>query len=397
MAIFHMSVKSGSRARQQSAAAHGAYIAREGRYATRAAAEACVAVTHANMPEWAQDAPLQFWKAADENERANGRLWTELEFSLPRELAREQQIALAQEFAAETCGDRHAYTLAVHVPQTLDGQAENPHAHLMLSERVIDERTRSLGAAEFFKRNGAKKDRRWNEAAKVEELRQVWEARANAALERGGAEPRVDRRSLDEQRAEALRVGDVEKAEALNRAPEPKLGLEAVAVRRAHQLAAAGREAEASQQLGPRARQVLQIRRLKGVVASLGERIRAAGRELAEVLRLQRSPATPAEAYARTLSAEQREQAARFAAEALRSGELFTNTANALGKQLGGSAAAKQYALHVVVQAKRALQSEQGRDDPKRPASTWRQESGKSRTAPAQKGHDDREDDGWER
>lgn len=379
MAIFHMSVKSGSRARQQSAAAHGAYIAREGRYAERATAEACVAVTHANMPEWAQAAPLQFWKAADENERANGRLWTELEFSLPRELPRGEQIALAQAFAAEACGDRHAYTLAVHVPQTLDGQAENPHAHLMLSERVIDDRTRALGAEEFFKRNGAKKDRSWNEAAKVEELRQVWEARANAALERGGAEERVDRRSLDEQREEALRSGDVARAEALSRPPEPKLGIEAVAVRRAHQLAAAGREAEASRHLGPRARQVLQIRTLKGMVASLGERIRAAGRELAEVLR-QRRPPAPAwrpermrpTAYAQSVSEAQGREDVRYVREMLHRQDPETIARLMAQWRHNNAPGAREYADALV----EALRNEKPRPAPER---------------------GDRDDDRWER
>ena len=33
-----------------------------------------------NMPEWAEDDPQKYWTAADAGERANGRLYREVEF-----------------------------------------------------------------------------------------------------------------------------------------------------------------------------------------------------------------------------------------------------------------------------------------------------------------------------
>ena len=38
------------------------------------------------MPAWAQDEPLYSacWQAADAHERANGRLYSEVQFALPR-------------------------------------------------------------------------------------------------------------------------------------------------------------------------------------------------------------------------------------------------------------------------------------------------------------------------
>ena len=42
------------------------------------------------MPEWAQDDPRTYWAAADENERANGRLFRDIEFALPKELFERQ-------------------------------------------------------------------------------------------------------------------------------------------------------------------------------------------------------------------------------------------------------------------------------------------------------------------
>ena len=41
-------------------------------------------VEHGNMPEWAQDDPRAYWRAADEHERANGSLYREVEFALPK-------------------------------------------------------------------------------------------------------------------------------------------------------------------------------------------------------------------------------------------------------------------------------------------------------------------------
>ena len=39
-----------------------------------------------HMPEWAKDDPHSYWEAADEHERANGRLYREVQFALPKEL-----------------------------------------------------------------------------------------------------------------------------------------------------------------------------------------------------------------------------------------------------------------------------------------------------------------------
>ena len=68
------------------------------------------------------------------HERANGALFREVEFALPKELNEGEQIELAREFASKLTsvgGERLPYTLAVH-----RGKGENPHAHLMISERA---------------------------------------------------------------------------------------------------------------------------------------------------------------------------------------------------------------------------------------------------------------------
>ncbi len=80
---------------------------------------------------------LTFWKSADKNERINGRIYTELEISLPRELNKEQREELVQEFVDKTLGKNFTYFYAIHSPLASDGE-QNPHIHLMFSERKLD-------------------------------------------------------------------------------------------------------------------------------------------------------------------------------------------------------------------------------------------------------------------
>jgi hypothetical protein len=197
LAIVHVAFKSSSQA--PPAAAHAQYIARDGQYQQRGGLEL---VESGNMPEFARENPHSFWEAADAHERKNGRAYTELQIALPRELAPEQRHELARETARELMGERFAYTLAVHTPLAKDN-IEQPHMHLMFSERVIDSNTQSLSEDQFFKRNGAKKDPEWNLRDKPMEVREKWVEMMNAAMERHGhihdPAQRLDARSWADQ------------------------------------------------------------------------------------------------------------------------------------------------------------------------------------------------------
>ena len=193
MAIVHVVMKSSSTA--PPAAGHAEYIARDGQYQARGGLEL---VESGNMPAFACEDPQAFWQAADDFERKNGRAYTELQIALPRELAPEQRNELAREAAKELMGERFAYTLAVHTPLAKDN-IEQPHMHLMFSERAIDERTLELSEEQFFKRDGAKKDRSWNERDKPMEVREKWVEMMNAAMKRHGHEQRLDPRSWADQ------------------------------------------------------------------------------------------------------------------------------------------------------------------------------------------------------
>ena len=197
MAIVHVVMKSSSTA--PPAAVHAEYIARDGQYQKRGGLEL---VESGNMPAFAREDPHAFWQAADDFERKNGRAYTELQIALPRELTPEQRTELAREAARELMGERFAYTLAVHTPLAKDN-IEQPHMHLMFSERAIDDRTRELSEEQFFKRNGAGKDRSWNDRDKPMEVREKWVEMMNAAMEWHGhihdPAQRLDPRSWTDQ------------------------------------------------------------------------------------------------------------------------------------------------------------------------------------------------------
>ena len=228
MAVYHLKVSIGSRAGGQSAGAKADYIEREGNYEKDR--EELEHKEHGNMPEWAKDDPHSYWKAADEHERANGRLYREVQFALPKELNEEQRRELASGFAKRmTEGERLPYTLAVH-----RGDGENPHAHLMFSERANDgiERSRE----QWFRRHnaaapekgGARKSRAGSARDWMDKTREAWEREANGALERAGYGERIDHRSLAERRDVAERSGDLQQAAELSREPNVHLGPQAL-------------------------------------------------------------------------------------------------------------------------------------------------------------------------
>ena len=225
MAVYHLKASIGSRGGGQSAAAKNAYICREGRYTGDA--DEVLHREDGNMPEWAADEPGHYWQAADENERANGSLYREVQFALPQELNRREQVDLARQFAKSltTNGEKLPYTLAVH-----RGNDENPHAHLVLSERVNDGQART--AETWFKRHnrqspekgGARKSRAAMPREWLEDTRKDWERRANEALERAGSAERIDSRSWADRREDAMKRGELEEAARCSREPNVHLG-----------------------------------------------------------------------------------------------------------------------------------------------------------------------------
>ena len=230
MAICHVRTSAGSAARGQSAAAKSDYIEREGRY--RGDREEVEHRESGNMPEWAQEDPRLYWRAADAHERKNGRLYVEVQVALPNELGPRQRRELAVSFARSlTAAERLPWTVAVHRGRSREaGKPDNPHAHILISERRNDGIERPAGRwfrranSKRPERGGARKSAAMRRMGWPKRLRIEWERECNRALERAGREERIDQRPLAEQAREALQLGDLERAAELSRDPEPKRG-----------------------------------------------------------------------------------------------------------------------------------------------------------------------------
>lgn len=222
MAIYHCSIKIISRGKGKSAVAAAAY--RSGETLTNEydgvthdyTRKGGIVHTEILLPD---HAPAEYadrsllWNAVEKIEKAkNAQLAREIEIALPQKLTIEHSISLVREYVKEQfvnagmCAD-----FAIH-----DKQDGNPHAHIMLTMRPI-EQGGAWGAKQkkeyLLDPQGNKiydpKKRQykcksipvtdWNEQTKAEQWRAAWAEICNRALEQNGHAERIDRRSYARQ------------------------------------------------------------------------------------------------------------------------------------------------------------------------------------------------------
>lgn len=189
MALGRISIKVGTKGK---ALPHSKYILREDQYAPKNnKLEKLESIGHGNMPTWAEHDPKIFWQMADLHERKNGSTYREHIISLPRELNESQRLSLVHDWIKQEIGEKYAYSFAIHNPTAMDGK-EQPHCHLMFSERLLDGIDRD--PEQFFKRynskdpskGGAKKDNTglMDSVRKIliKEQRNRWEVLCNEHL-----------------------------------------------------------------------------------------------------------------------------------------------------------------------------------------------------------------------
>ena len=219
----HVNVKTGTRATGQSAAAKYDYISRAGQYA-RARQDEVVHLESGSMPAFAASDARLYWAAADCHERSNGRLFRSLTAALPNSLDFAGRLELARSFAEHVTAGQLPYTLALHAGISKEaGVADNPHLHLVFSERVNDGVARA--AEQWFRRaapkggdpasGGARKSERTKPRAWLDETRQAWAAEMNLAFDRAGVADRVTAESHAAQLARAREAGDAKEEERL--------------------------------------------------------------------------------------------------------------------------------------------------------------------------------------
>jgi len=154
-------------------------------------------LTPADAPEWAKDRK-ELWNAVEAVEdnhsrRATAQLAQEVNIALPRELDHDENIALVQDYVQNQFVNKGMVAdVAIHEGKSSDG-GRNPHAHVMLTLRDIDE-------------NGfGKKNREWNDGRKgqrkvaLDNMRDNWEKHINRHLEQAGSNERISMKSYEER------------------------------------------------------------------------------------------------------------------------------------------------------------------------------------------------------
>ena len=224
MAIYHLSVKTFSRSKGQSATAAVAYRAGEkmkcdyeGRthdYTKKSDVLHSEIFLPENAPSWATDRE-QLWNQVEHAEkRKNSTIAREFEVALPHEFDEQQRIALVQDFSRQIVA-RHGCAVDAHLHND-DSRTkkQNFHAHIMLSTRKLEQDGFTTKTRELDERK----------SGEVVYWREQWAETTNRHLYEHGIRDKnnnyvgIDHRSLKDQ--------------GLEREPTIKMGVGATALER---------------------------------------------------------------------------------------------------------------------------------------------------------------------
>jgi len=187
------------------------------------------------VPKWVYDRQT-LWNMVERAEkRKDAQLAREVEITLPRELDRDQQIALVRSFVRkEFVAEGMVADIAIHRPSASDG-LDQPHAHVLLTLRRLDSssetgfstnKERDWNEREDIARAAAEARKRFNNTGLPEDKaaldaaeaqrnvnvwRREWASDANRALADASSAARIDHRTLA--------------AQGIFRPPQPNIGL----------------------------------------------------------------------------------------------------------------------------------------------------------------------------
>jgi len=196
MAIYHLSGSIISRSQGRSAVACSAYRAgellRDERYqktqdySKRKDVAYNKILTPEKAPSWMQNRE-KLWNTVEAGEtRKDAQLAREFNFSLPKELSLQQNIALTENFIQKAFVNRGMVAdIAIHNDTKDDGIYS--HAHVMLTMRQV--------TADGF----GSKVRDWNSKELLLEWRELWADYCNHRLALNGHDLTVDHRTLEAQ------------------------------------------------------------------------------------------------------------------------------------------------------------------------------------------------------
>ena len=152
------------------------------------------------------------WNSVELSEKSNNaQLAREVEIALPVELSREEQTRLVREY----CSSQFVSKGMIADFNLHDTGGGNPHAHILLTMRPLDEKGAWLPKSKkeyVLDENGEKirlpsgryKTRKvdlvdWNDRENAEVWRRAWADLANEFLERNDCPERIDHRSYERQ------------------------------------------------------------------------------------------------------------------------------------------------------------------------------------------------------
>ena len=155
-------------------------------------------------PAWATNSG-QLWNTVEAGEkRVDAQLAREFILAVPPELSSEAQFQTAVDWAKkELVTSGMIAEVSLHHSKT----GKNPHVHILCTMRKLE--------GDKF---SAKKVREWNDVGLLFKQRESWADAVNDALEKAGRDERVDHRSLKDR--------------GIDRVPEPKIGVAAMAMKR---------------------------------------------------------------------------------------------------------------------------------------------------------------------
>ena len=226
IAIYHCSIKIVSRGKGKSAVAAAAYRAGEKLtnewdglthdYTRKGGVVHSEIMLPPHAPPSFSDRSI-LWNSVEQIEKSNNsQLAREIEIALPVELSREEQTRLVREYCSSQFVSRGmCVDFAIH-----DTDSGNPHCHIMLTMRPLDER--GAWAAKSKKEydldengerirlpSGRYKTHKvdltgWNDKDNTLLWRKAWADYTNDFLERNGSPERIDHRSNAERGIDEL-------------------------------------------------------------------------------------------------------------------------------------------------------------------------------------------------
>ena len=226
IAIYHCSIKIVSRGKGKSAVAAAAYRSGEKLtnewdglthdYTKKGGVVHSEILLPAHTPPAFSDRSI-LWNSVELSEKSNNaQLAREVEIALPVELSREEQTRLVREY----CSSQFVSKGMIADFNLHDTGGGNPHAHILLTMRPLDEKGAWLPKSKkeyVLDENGEKirlpsgryKTRKvdlvdWNNRENAEVWRRAWADLANEFLAQNNRPERIDHRSYERQGIEQI-------------------------------------------------------------------------------------------------------------------------------------------------------------------------------------------------